>query len=121
MSLELTGEGTHGPWEEELVTLAIGNLLDNAICFAPTRSTIRVELQGAQVTVQDQGPGAPDYALARLGERFFTTAQPSGERTGSWLGLAIVRRVMTLHGGTLQVHNTTPDLRVTLDFPDKLR
>ncbi len=121
VALELTGEGTQGPWEEELVTLAIGNLLDNAICFAPEGSTIRVELQGAQVAVQDQGPGVPDYALVRLGERFFTTARPGGERTGSGLGLAIVRRVMTLHGGTLQVHNTAPGLRVTLDFPDKLR
>ena len=120
VALELAGEGTPGPWEEELVTLAIGNLLDNAICFAPEGSTVRVELQGTQVAVQDQGPGVPDYALARLGERFFTTARPGGERTGSGLGLAIVRRVMTLHGGTLQVHNQVPGLRVTLVFPDRL-
>ena len=119
VALELKGEGVLGPWEEELVTLAIGNLLDNAICFAPEGSIVRVELQGAQLAVQDQGPGVPDYALARLGERFFTTARPGGKRTGSGLGLAIVRRVMALHGGTLQVRNTPPGLRVTLVFPDK--
>ncbi len=58
----------------------------------------------------------PDYALPRLGERFFTTARPGGERSGSGLGLAIVQRVMALHGGRMAVRNTTPGLRVALDF-----
>ena len=57
-----------------------------------------------------------DYALPRLGERFFTTARPGGERSGSGLGLAIVQRVMVLHGGQMQVRNTAPGLRVTLNL-----
>ena len=114
--LELTGQGHSGPWEAELITLAIGNLLDNAIDFAPAGSTVRVELDGATVAVQDAGPGVPDYALPRLGERFFTTARPGGERSGSGLGLAIVQRVMVLHGGHMQVRNTAPGLRVTLNL-----
>ena len=73
-------------------------------------------LDSATVAVQDAGPGVPDYALPRLGERFFTTARPGGERSGSGLGLAIVQRVMALHGGRMAVRNTTPGLRVTLDF-----
>ena len=116
VALELTGQGHSGPWEAELITLAIGNLLDNAIDFAPAGSTVRVELDGATVAVQDAGPGVPDYALPRLGERFFTTARPGGERSGSGLGLAIVQRVMVLHGGQMQVRNTAPGLRVTLNL-----
>ena len=77
---------------------------------------MRVELDGTAVAVQDAGPGVPDYALPRLGERFFTTARPGGERSGSGLGLAIVQRVMALHGGAMAVRNTAPGLRVTLDF-----
>ena len=115
-ALVLSGQGHSGPWEAELITLAIGNLLDNAIDFAPAGSTVRVELEGATVAVQDEGPGVPDYALPRLGERFFTTARPGGERSGSGLGLAIVQRVMVLHGGQMQVRNTAPGLRVTLDL-----
>ena len=77
----------------------------------------RIELDGSNVAVQDSGPGVPDYALPRLGERFFTTARPGGERSGSGLGLAIVRRVMALHGGHMAVRNTQPGLRVVLEFP----
>lgn len=116
VALVLSGQGHSGPWEAELITLAIGNLLDNAIDFAPAGSTVRVELEGATVAVQDEGPGVPDYALPRLGERFFTTARPGGERSGSGLGLAIVQRVMVLHGGQMQVRNTAPGLRVTLNL-----
>jgi len=116
MALVLHGEGDSGPWEAELVTLALTNLLDNAMDFAPPGSTVRVELDGARVAVQDAGPGVPDFALPRLGERFFTTARPGGERSGSGLGLAIVRRVMALHGGRMHIANTQPGLRVTLDF-----
>lgn len=116
VTLACTGEGATGAWERELVTLAIGNLLDNAIDFAAPGQNVRIELDGTRVHVQDQGPGVPDYALARLGERFYTTARPNGERSGSGLGLAIVRRIMALHGGQLQLANTAPGLRATLDF-----
>ena len=106
-----------GPGEAEVVTRALPTRLDNAMDFAPAGSIIRIELDGTNVAVQDSGPGVPDYALPRLGERFFTTARPGGERSGSGLGLAIVRRVMALHGGHLAVRNTQPGLRVVLEFP----
>ncbi len=116
IALALAGTGASGPWEAELVTLAITNLLDNAIDFAPAGSTVRVVLDGASVAVHDAGPGVPDYALPRLGERFFTTARPDGARSGSGLGLAIVQRVMALHGGRMAVANTAPGLRGALEF-----
>ena len=118
VALTLAGQGASGPWEAELITLALCNLIDNAIDFSPAGSTVAVELQGTAVAVQDSGPGVPDYALARLGERFFTTARPNGERSGSGLGLAIVQRVVALHGGHMAVRNTAPGLRVTLHFPN---
>ncbi|MFN9727198.1 two-component system sensor histidine kinase CreC [Acidovorax sp.] len=117
ISLALQGSGRSGAWEAELVTMALTNLLDNAIDFAPAGSTVRVQVQGSAVTVHDSGPGVPDYALPRLGERFFTTARPGGQRSGSGLGLAIVRRIMALHGGHMAVHNGSPGLHVRLEFP----
>ncbi len=116
VALALSGEGASGPWEADLATLAIGNLLDNAIDFSPAGGTVRVHLDSATVTVQDEGPGVPDYALARLGERFFTTARPDGTRSGSGLGLAIVQRVMALHGGRLKIQNSAQGLQATLNF-----
>ncbi|CAM3869208.1 two-component system sensor histidine kinase CreC [Paracidovorax anthurii] len=115
--LELAGEGASGPWEAELVTLALGNLIDNAIDFSPGGGTVHVALDGASVSVRDEGPGVPDYALPRLGERFFTTARPDGSRSGSGLGLAIVKRVMALHGGRFSTVASPRGFHVRLSLP----
>jgi two-component system sensor histidine kinase CreC len=112
--------------EAELLQMALGNVLDNALDFAPAGSEVRVSLrvEGGEcgVSVQDQGPGVPDYALARLGERFYSTARPAGagqtERKGSGLGLAIAQQIMALHGGHIDWANTQPGLCVTLRFKD---
>ena len=99
-----------------LLGLALSNLLENAAAFSPTGSTVRVEVQGTVVSVTDSGPGAPDFALPHLGEKFFSTVRPDGVTKGSGLGLAIVRQIMALHGGRMVVRNTEPGLRVELDF-----
>jgi two-component system sensor histidine kinase CreC len=112
--------------EAELLQMALGNVLDNALDFAPAGSEVRVSLraEGGELalSVQDQGPGVPDYALARLGERFYSTPRPAGagqtERKGSGLGLAIAQQIMALHGGHIDWVNTQPGLRVTLRFKD---
>ncbi|MES2943720.1 MAG: two-component system sensor histidine kinase CreC [Pseudomonadota bacterium] len=106
--------------EPALLALALGNLLENARSFAPPGSSIVIEAGAGKVSVRDFGPGAADYALPRLGERFFSTARPDYPGTpttkGSGLGLAIVRQIMVLHGGSMEVANAGPGLRVTLRF-----
>ncbi|GAB2480468.1 two-component system sensor histidine kinase CreC [Comamonas humi] len=114
--LALHGGASTGPWERDLVVLALSNLLQNAIDFAPPGSTVEVTLGPNHVAVQDTGPGVPEALLARLGERFFTTPRPDGERSGTGLGLSIVRRIMQLHGGSMRVANGQPGLRVELEF-----
>lgn len=116
IALELKGVDSSGPWEAGLVTLAISNLLQNALDFSPEDRTITLELTPYRITVSDQGPGVPDALLARLGERFFTTPRPNGERSGTGLGLSIVTRIMHLHGGSMSVRNLRPGLAVSLDF-----
>lgn len=100
----------HSKFDPELIQLAVSNLLDNALDFSPAGSQVTLSLheeaQHHVIRVQDQGPGVPDYALPRLGERFFTTPRPNGQRSGSGLGLAIVRQIMALHGGQLRLANT---------------
>ncbi|MBS7808038.1 two-component system sensor histidine kinase CreC [Variovorax sp. PCZ-1] len=107
--------------EADLLLLAISNLLDNAIDFSPAGSTIHVQLSREEnwhvIQVQDTGCGVPDYALPRLGERFFSTPRPNGERSGSGLGLAIVREIMRLHGGQLRLANTSAGFRAELLLP----
>ncbi len=111
--------------EPELLAMAIGNVLDNALDFSPTGGAIELTLraQGAQaeITVRDHGVGVPDHALARMGERFYSTARPAeagqAPRKGSGLGLAIVRQIMVLHGGQVQWRQARPGLLVSLSLP----
>lgn len=117
IQLVLHGQDSSGPWEQDLVVLALSNLLSNAIDFAPEGSSIQVDMEPGRVSVRDQGPGVPEALLGRLGERFFTTPRPNGERSGTGLGLSIVLRIMLLHGGSMQATNAQPGLRVTLNWP----
>lgn len=103
------------------LSLALSNLMSNAIDFAPEASTLEVSVkaEGGEAVwrLRDHGPGVPDYALSHLGERFYATARPGGTRKGSGLGLAIVRQVAALHGGALLIAPAFPGLEVTLVLP----
>ncbi|MFN3302638.1 MAG: two-component system sensor histidine kinase CreC [Roseateles sp.] len=104
-----------------LLELALGNVLVNAIEFAPAGSTLELGVGttpgSARITLRDLGPGVPASAFPQLGRRFFSTARPGSLVKGSGLGLAIARRVMELHGGRLAFEAAEPGLRVTLTLP----
>lgn len=99
--------------------LALSNVLGNAITHAPPGSSLDLMLQATQPgrvrwSLRDHGAGVPDYALPRLGERFFSTGASA---RGSGLGLAIVRQVLWLHHGELQFEAAKPGLRVVFSLP----
>ncbi|KQV53162.1 histidine kinase [Pelomonas sp. Root1217] len=104
-----------------LLELAFGNLLINAIDFAPDGSMLELAVNAtpttARLTLRDRGPGVPAAAFAQLGKRFFSTARPGSLVKGSGLGLAIARRVAELHGGWLAFEAAGPGLRVSLVLP----
>lgn len=86
--------------DESLLQLALEHLLRNAQDASPAGGTVRLALSrggaGVVLTVEDEGPGLPEGPTARLFEPFFTTRV-----TGTGLGLAVVRRVLLAHGGTV--------------------
>jgi two-component system, OmpR family, sensor histidine kinase CreC len=106
--------------DAERLALAISNLLANALDFAPPGSAIDLALtaegEHAQLTLRDHGPGVPDFALPRLGERYFSLPRTVNgqEFRGNGLGLAIVRQVVTLHGGSVVFETAQPGLRVVV-------
>lgn len=108
----------HG--ERFLLRQALQNLFDNAVAFAPASSTLTVECEDTAdqriVRLCNAGPAIPDYALARLGERFYALPRPDGSK-GSGLGLSFVREVMVLHGGTLNAENRHDGVCMALAFP----
>ena len=86
------------------------NLLANAVKFTPAHGTIDIQLTRenglAEVRIEDSGPGLPPDFLPRIFERF---SQADGSSTrkhgGLGLGLAIVRHLVELHGGTVSARN----------------
>ena len=111
--------------ESFLLDSALHNLLQNAIEFSPERGVIRIRLAPdsttptATITVEDDGPGIPDYALPRLFERFYSLPRPGAGRKSSGLGLCFVREAAALHRGSIEVENraAAPGTRATLRLP----
>ena len=92
---------------------ALGNLLANAIKFTPKGGSVRVHTwrQGPSVFVRitDTGIGIPKDFLPHMFDRF-QQADGSSTRSagGLGLGLAIVRHIVELHGGTVQAESEGP-------------
>lgn len=104
--------------DRDLLAGVVANLLDNALKYGGAGCTVRLRTQRregqALLTVQDDGPGVPDEALARMGGRF-VRLRP--ELPGHGLGLASVQAVVALHGGRLHYENAAPGLRVCIALP----
>lgn len=101
----------------ELVSQAIGNLIENALNYATGASRIEIaaELHGRTLvlSVADDGPGiAPDQRALAL--RRFGRLDPSRHVAGSGLGLSLVEATAKLHGGTVELCDNAPGLCVRL-------
>ena len=100
----------HAEGDPFLLRQALGNLLDNAIDFAPEGSEVVLALRraarhSAVLTVRDHGPGIPDYAQAKVFEKFYSLARPHSQKKSTGLGLAFVREIAALHGGRIELAN----------------
>jgi hypothetical protein len=103
-----------------LLAQAIGNLVDNALKYAPSGSRVAMSLveegDAIGIRIADNGPGIPDAEKANVTQRFYRGR--AGDTTpGLGLGLAVVAAVARLHGGSLRLEDGAPGLVATLALP----
>lgn len=117
-NLEAAVIDSHG----DLLRHSFDNILRNALRHTPDGSAVQVDLQregdAYRVTIRDSGPGVPEGELERIFEAFHQVdrARTPGE-VGFGLGLAIARRGIAIHGGTISARNVSPGLCVEVRLP----
>ncbi|MBK8523174.1 MAG: sensor histidine kinase N-terminal domain-containing protein [Betaproteobacteria bacterium] len=107
LTLSAPESGPQISGDPDLLAVVLRNLVDNALRYTPAGGHISVstglEHGTPFMAVTDNGPGAPEKDLPRLGNRFYRSSEAGGE--GSGLGLAIVGRIAELHGARLHLSN----------------
>lgn len=104
--------------ERFLVRQALQNLMQNALDFSPANSRISIRVDEGTVSVEDEGPGIPDYAIGKVTDRFYSLVRPKTGEKSSGVGLSFVKEIMALHGGELRVANREVNgVRACLRFP----
>jgi signal transduction histidine kinase len=101
-----------------LLAQALGNLIDNALKYAPQNGRIEVAVrrcgdESAQISVADNGPGIDASEKSKVLERFYRGDASRGT-PGVGLGLSLVQAVAKLHGSPLELCDQTPGLKVVL-------
>lgn len=107
----------------ELLRRALFNLVENAVKYEPEGGQVQLSasLEGetAIITVADQGPGIPQELRERVFEPFFRVdSARSRQSGGTGLGLALVRAIAELHGGSVSVEEApTGGASIVLKIP----
>jgi signal transduction histidine kinase len=122
-------DGLNVRGNRELIGQAIANLVDNALKYgAPQKGigeaeakpdvviTARRAGRSVVLTIADRGPGIAPADRARVLDRF-VRLEGSRSRPGSGLGLSLAAAVARMHGGTVDLEDNQPGLRVRLTLP----
>jgi signal transduction histidine kinase len=115
-------DGAQVRTDRSLIHQALVNLLDNAMKYGAAGQTITLTGRRigneVEVAVADEGPGIPREARERLFEPYERLGRDTNsERTGSGLGLAVVRRIVTACGGSVRIDDVAKGARIVLALP----
>ena len=120
VAISCSGEGQIYA-DPALFERAVGNLVDNALRFTPEHGSIQIALSNRegdfQVAVTDNGHGIAPEHLPRVFDRFYRVDSSRGS-DGAGLGLALVKSIVELHGGSASIQSEVGrGTTVTLGFP----
>lgn len=101
-----------------LIVRAISNLISNSADAVPNGGEIRISAifssEKARITISDNGGGIPAEILPKLFTEFTTT-----KKTGTGLGLALVKRIVEAHDGTITASNVESGAQFVIEIPQK--
>lgn len=104
----------------DYIQQALRQLLENAINYTDSGGQINIDLiddaELVRVIVSDTGSGIAPDDLSRVLERFYR-ADKAGTTHGLGLGLSIAGRIMSIHGGNIEMDSSEQGTKVTLIFP----
>jgi signal transduction histidine kinase len=107
--------------DRDLLFQMMVNLIDNAVKYTPAGGSIWVSVKplrsgGVLLSVADSGPGIPPADRENVFRRFFRLESSRGEHPGSGLGLSLVRAVVNMHHGRIELLDNLPGLRVEVSL-----
>lgn len=105
-----------------LLAQAVGNLLDNALKYTPGNGKVHVEMTSTgdrvSLMVADSGPGIPAADRERVLDRF-VRLDDSRSLPGNGLGLSLVRAIVQMHGGRIELADNRPGLVARIELRRK--
>lgn len=103
-----------------MLTQMLANLCENALRHTPPGTTIELAISSDKnaviLSVADNGPGVPEAERERVFRPFYRLDQ-SRTTSGSGLGLALVKAIAGLHGGTVEITGASPGSRFEVRLP----
>jgi signal transduction histidine kinase len=110
-NLTLTGESLYVAADMSKIQQVLYNLIDNALKFSHTNSSINIETslknEKVFVSVKDYGIGIPKHSIPKIWERFYKSDLSRGkDKKGTGLGLSIVKGIINAHNENINVIST---------------
>ncbi len=121
LNLNLTDSSVFCDAEIGLIARVIENLISNAIKFTPAKGEININIEKNEesivITVTDTGVGMDEEDIQKIFHRFYQGKNNNNCSTSGGLGLAIAKRIVELHAGSLVVSSSSKGTIFTIKLP----
>ena len=122
LQISITGEPVTVVIDANKISIAIRNLLSNAIRFSPPDSQINIHTSlqenSALIDIRDQGPGIDQQDRQHIFDPFYRgKIQPAAKTRGSGIGLSIVQEYIIAHGGKISLIPSDTGAHFKIELP----